>query len=63
MKDPRGPLSTYTQGEASPIFLGQNIAKVIFLGPNKPETLFMTFFDTKYYTDISGFAGGNLSLE
>ena len=33
---------------------------MIFLGPDKNETMLMIFFDTKYRdTDISGFAGGN----
>ena len=51
---PGGPLITSTYGEVSPIFLGQNIAKVIFLGLNKTKTMFMIFFDTKHrYTDFS----------
>ena len=44
----RGALSTSTYEEISPIFLGQN----------KTETMFMTFFYTKH-TDISWFDGGN----
>ena len=45
---------------ASPIFLGQNIAKSDILGPRKTETTFMIFFYTKHrLTDISGFARGN----
>ena len=41
-----GALSTSTYGEVSPISLGENVAKpkVIFLGPNKIETMFMIFF-------------------
>ena len=36
------------------------LPKVIFLGPNKTDTMFMLFFDTKHcLTDISGFARGN----
>ena len=35
-------------------------SKVIFLGPNKSEIMFMIFFDTKHLlTDISGFPRGN----
>ena len=33
-----GELSTCTYGEVSRIFLGQNIAKVIFLGPSKRKS-------------------------
>ena len=54
-----GALSTCTYGEVSPIFLHQNIAKVIFLGPNKTKTIFMIFFDSKrLLTNISGLARG-----
>ena len=36
------------------------LPKVIFLGPEKTETMFMIFFDTKRrYIDIFGFDGGN----
>ena len=55
-----GALDTFTYGEVSPIFLGQNVAKSFFLGPKKTETTLMIFFDTKHrYIDISGFDGGN----
>ena len=56
-----GALSTCMYGEVSPIFLNYRILpKVIFLGPNKTETMLIIFFDTKYcYIDISGFDGGN----
>ena len=36
---------------------------MIFLGPNKTETMFMIFFDTKHrLTDISGFTRDNLDF-
>ena len=36
------------------------LPKMIFLGPNKTETMLMIFFDTKHrYIDIFGFDGGN----
>ena len=57
-----GALSTSTYGEVSPISLGENVAKpkVIFLGPNKIETMFMIFFIPKHrLSDISGFDRGN----
>ena len=50
----------YAYKGKSHIFGVRILPKAIFVGPNKTESMFMIFLDTKHRdTDISGFAGGN----
>ena len=44
---PGGIFGTWTNGEVSPIFLGRNIPKVIFLGPKITEIIAMMFIGYK----------------